>query len=166
MTRDAQLPAARRRLRLIGGVFVVAFIALGLRLVDLALMSVDAATEPEGVAGAPQSARRADIVDRNGGLIATDYSKTSLFADPAEVLDHDLPFPEAVRRGAMIEPPYGVPEMPPVLEALAGLGRDVQGIIEHDLYPCAPDVPLPIAKRTKTYLSNCTDVNIDMGAVR
>ena len=43
MTRDAQLAAARRRLRLIGGVFVVAFVALGLRLVDLALMSVDAA---------------------------------------------------------------------------------------------------------------------------
>jgi cell division protein FtsI (penicillin-binding protein 3) len=87
VTRDAQLLAARRRLRLIGGVFIVAFVALGLRLVDLALMSVDAATDGQGVAGAPQSARRADIVDRNGGLIATDYPKTSLFADPAEVLD-------------------------------------------------------------------------------
>jgi cell division protein FtsI (penicillin-binding protein 3) len=87
VTRDAQLSAARRRLRLIGGVFVVAFVALGLRLVDLALMSVDAATEPEGITGAPQSAKRADIVDRNGSLIATDYPKTSLFADPAEVLD-------------------------------------------------------------------------------
>ncbi len=84
----------------------------------------------------------------------------------AEVLDKDLSFPEAVRMGAMIEPPYGLPEMPPVLEALAGLGRDVKGIIEHDLYPCAPEVPLPIAKRTKTYLSNCSDVNIEMGAVR
>ena len=87
MTRDAQLSAARRRLRLIGGVFVVAFVALGLRLVDLTLMSVDAATDAQGVAGAPQSTRRADIVDRHGGLIATDYPKTSLFADPAEVLD-------------------------------------------------------------------------------
>jgi cell division protein FtsI (penicillin-binding protein 3) len=87
VTRDAHLPAARRRLRLMGGVFVVAFVALGLRLVDLALMSVDAASEAHGVAGAPQSARRADIVDRHGDLIATDYPKTSLFADPAEVLD-------------------------------------------------------------------------------
>jgi len=84
----------------------------------------------------------------------------------AEVLDKDLSFPEAVRMGAMIEPPYGLPEMPPVLEALAGLGRDIKGIIEHDLYPCAPEVPLPIAKRTKTYLSSCSDVNIEMGAVR
>lgn len=84
----------------------------------------------------------------------------------SEVLDKDLPFPEAVRMGAMIEPPLGLPDMPPVLEALAGLGRDIQGIIEHDLYPCAPDVPLPIAKRTKTYLSSCTTVDIDMGAVK
>jgi cell division protein FtsI (penicillin-binding protein 3) len=87
VSRDAQLSAARRRLRLIGGVFVVAFATLGLRLVDLALMSVDAATDGHVVAGTPQSARRADIVDRNGDLIATDYPKTSLFADPAEVLD-------------------------------------------------------------------------------
>jgi cell division protein FtsI (penicillin-binding protein 3) len=89
VTRDAHLPAARRRLRLIGGAFVVAFVALALRMVDLALMSVDAASEPNGVAGAPQSARRADIVDRQGYLIATDYPKTSLFADPAEVLDRE-----------------------------------------------------------------------------
>ena len=69
------------------------------------------------------------------------------------MLDKDLSFPEAVRMGAMIEPPLGVPDMPPLLEALAGLGRDIQGIIEHDLYPCAPDLPLPIAKRTRTYLA-------------
>jgi inosose dehydratase len=81
------------------------------------------------------------------------------------VLDRALSFPEAVRMGAMIEPPYGLPEMPPVLAALDGLGRDISGIIEHDLYPCAPDIPLPIAKRTKAYLSNCSNVTIDMGEI-
>src|SRR5687767_3429071 len=50
-------------------------------------MAVDAATEERPVAGAPASARRADIVDRHGTLVATDYPKTSVFADPAEVLD-------------------------------------------------------------------------------
>lgn len=87
MGREKQLLLARARLRLIGGFFVVAFAVLGLRLVDLALMSVDAATEGRSLAGTPESTRRADIVDRNGDLIATDYPKTSLFADPAEVLD-------------------------------------------------------------------------------
>lgn len=81
------------------------------------------------------------------------------------VLDRDLSFPEAVRMGAMIEPPLGLPEMPPVLAALDGLGREIKGIIEHDLYPCPPDMPLPIARRTKAYLSSCSDVQIDMGRV-
>jgi cell division protein FtsI (penicillin-binding protein 3) len=88
VSRDhPDLALARRRLRVVVGVFVLAFAILGLRLGDLALMSVDAATEERPVAGAPASARRADIVDRNGNLLATDYPKTSLFADPAEVLD-------------------------------------------------------------------------------
>ncbi len=87
MSRDPDLPLARRRLRVVVGVFALALAILGLRLGDLALMSVDAATEGHPVAGAPSSARRADILDRHGNLVATDYPKTSLFADPAEVLD-------------------------------------------------------------------------------
>jgi inosose dehydratase len=84
----------------------------------------------------------------------------------AQVLDKDLSFPEAVRMGAMIEPPLGVPEMPPLLEAVSALDRDIEGIIEHDLYPCSPDLPLPIAKRTKAYLSSCIEANIEFGRQR
>ena len=84
----------------------------------------------------------------------------------AEVHEKDLSFPEAVRRGAMIEPPYGVPAMGPLLDAVAELDRDMYGIIEHDLYPCPPDVPLPIAQRTKTYLSSCSAAPIDFGSPR
>jgi inosose dehydratase len=51
--------------------------------------------------------------------------------------------------------------MPPLLEAVSALGRDIEGIIEHDLYPCSPDLPLPIAKRTKAYLSSCSGANIE-----
>ena len=81
----------------------------------------------------------------------------------AEVLDKDLSFPEAVRMGSMIEPPLGVPDMPPVLDALAALDRPISGIIEHDLYPTTPEVPLPIAKRTRTYLASCSNATIDLG---
>jgi inosose dehydratase len=80
-----------------------------------------------------------------------------------QVLDKDLSFAEAVRMGAMIEPPLGVPEMGPLLDAVAGLGWDVDAIIEHDLYPCPPEVPLPIAKRTKAYLSSCSGATIEFG---
>ena len=80
-----------------------------------------------------------------------------------QVRDHNIVWPEAVRMGAMTEPPLGVPDMPPVLEALAGLNRPIMGIIEHDLYPTTPDVPLPIAKRTRTYLQSCSSADIDLG---
>jgi len=46
---------------------------------------------------------------------------------------------------------------------LGVLGRDITGIIEHDLYPCPPDLPLPIAKRTKAYLSSCSGATIEFG---
>jgi inosose dehydratase len=61
-------------------------------------------------------------------------------------------FGEAVKRGVMCEPPAGVPEFPPVLDALAALDVDVFAIVEQDMYPCPPDVPLPIAERTLAYL--------------
>ena len=65
-------------------------------------------------------------------------------------------FGEAVRLGAMCEPPNGVPEMAPVLEALAELDHvELFAIVEQDLYPCAPDVPAPIATRTLQYLRGC-----------
>jgi inosose dehydratase len=65
-------------------------------------------------------------------------------------------FGEAVRMGAMCEPPRGIPEMPPILEALAGLDRvELFAIVEQDMYPCLPDEPLPIATRTLDYLQGC-----------
>jgi inosose dehydratase len=63
-----------------------------------------------------------------------------------------LSFDEAVGRGVMCEPPNGVPELPPLLDALAALDTDLFAIVEQDMYPCPPDVPLPIAERTLAYL--------------
>ncbi|WP_369054406.1 TIM barrel protein [Kineococcus terrestris] len=74
----------------------------------------------------------------------------------AKVKAQDLGFGEAVKLGAMVEPPHGVPDMPSVLEALEGLGRDVFAIVEQDMYPVASfDQPLPIARRTYSYLRGC-----------
>jgi inosose dehydratase len=76
-------------------------------------------------------------------------------ADPAvlkEVRAENLAFAEAVRRGVMCEPPQGVPAVEPVLDALDGMDAELFMIVEQDLYPCTPDVPLPIAVRTRSYL--------------
>ena len=74
--------------------------------------------------------------------------------DPAirrRVGSEGLDFGAAVKLGAMVEPELGEPDMPPLLEALASLDRDIFCIVEQDLYPCPPDVPLPIATRTFAY---------------
>ena len=73
----------------------------------------------------------------------------------AKVAAEDLPFGEAVKLGAMTEPPRGIPDMPPLLAAIERLGIDVFAIVEQDMYPCAPDAPLPIAQRTRDYLGSC-----------
>ena len=77
----------------------------------------------------------------------------------ARVQAEDLAFPDAVRAGAMVEPPHGVPSMPEVLAAVEAwvlpVRPDVYAIVEQDMYPCAPDVPLPVATRTRTYLAGC-----------
>ena len=77
-------------------------------------------------------------------------------ADPAvveQVKAEGLGFGEAVRRGAMCEPPKGEPDMEALLDAVdRHLDGELFAIVEQDLYPCDPDDPLPIATRTFTYL--------------
>ena len=78
--------------------------------------------------------------------------------DPAileKVQAEGIGFGEAVRLGAMCEPPLGIPDMPPILEALAGLDVELFAIVEQDMYPCPPEHPLPIATRTLSYLQSC-----------
>jgi len=78
--------------------------------------------------------------------------------DPAvlkRVRDQGLPFSDAVKLGSMVEPPYGIPEMPPLLDALGNLDTDIFTVIEQDLYPVEPDIPLPIGARTAGYFVAC-----------
>lgn len=71
------------------------------------------------------------------------------------VWDADLPFGPAVGQGVMCEPPAGVPDLEPIIRGSQDLDADLFAIVEQDLYPCAPEVPLPIAKRTQQYLTRC-----------
>ncbi|HBF84219.1 MAG TPA: 2-keto-myo-inositol dehydratase [Streptomyces sp.] len=73
----------------------------------------------------------------------------------ADVVAHGVPFGPAVARGVMCEPPGGVPPLEPVLDAARALGKDLFAIVEQDMYPCPPDQPLPIARRTRAFLRTC-----------
>ncbi len=89
-----------------------------------------------------------EIVQRFGDRVTYVHLKQ---VDPAvrdRAVAEKLPLSEAVKLGVMLEPPYGLPAMPPLLHALADLDRDIFAVIEQDLYPVEADVPLPIAART------------------
>ena len=67
----------------------------------------------------------------------------------------NLSLAEAVPLGVMCEPPFGEPDMPELLAALAELDRDIFAVIEQDLYPVEPDIPLPIQARAAGYFRAC-----------
>ena len=64
-----------------------------------------------------------------------------------------LSLAEAVPLGIMVEPPYGEPDVPSLLDALAALDRDIFAVIEQDLYPVAPHIPLAIQARAAGYFT-------------
>jgi inosose dehydratase len=75
----------------------------------------------------------------------------------AETLKNDLPFVEAVAKGVMTEPgAQGVPDFAPILEKAVEINTEMFAIVEQDMYGCAVDVPLPIAKRTRDHIGSCT----------
>ncbi|NGO70367.1 TIM barrel protein [Streptomyces boncukensis] len=95
-----------------------------------------------------------DLIRRFGERVGYVHIKQM---DPGvlrQVADERLGFGEAVQRGVCVTPPAGVPETGPVIEELARLDAELFVIVEQDLYPCAPDVPLPIAVRTREHLES------------
>ena len=73
----------------------------------------------------------------------------------ARALAEQMPLSDAVQLGVMCEPPYGEPDMPSFLDALGGLDRDIFAVIEQDLYPVEPHIPMPIGARTAGYFVGC-----------
>jgi inosose dehydratase len=96
-----------------------------------------------------------DLIHRFAERIGYVHLKQVDPAVMAQVVADDLCFAEAVRRHAMCEPPAGVPDFVPLLASLADLDVDLFAIVEQDLYPCDPSTPLPIARRTRSYLGTC-----------
>lgn len=81
------LETGRNRLVLCAGLFTFAFAVLAWRLVDVTVLSQP--HEPQVDRATSLPLERADIVDRNGILLATSIATASLYADPKEVRDAD-----------------------------------------------------------------------------
>jgi cell division protein FtsI (penicillin-binding protein 3) len=80
------LDGCHSRLFAAGLLFCVAFMVVGLRLAEVALWPAPAAA-PRALRTAAAAPARADIVDRNGKLLAATLDSPSLYADPTQVLD-------------------------------------------------------------------------------
>ena len=84
------LDLSHKRLVSVGMVFVLAFLVISLRLADVTLLHEPDANvlrlEQQPVVQ-PVSYGRADIIDRNGDVIATTLQSPSLFANPRLIAD-------------------------------------------------------------------------------
>ncbi|WP_414897259.1 peptidoglycan D,D-transpeptidase FtsI family protein [Rhodovulum sp. YEN HP10] len=89
--RDQARVRAEGRLLVLGVVFCAAFAVVGVRM---GILAGSVPSEPRATApGASIVAQRADIVDRNGNILATNLATHSLYAQPPLMID-----PKAVAR--------------------------------------------------------------------
>lgn len=87
-TAKRALQKSHLRLRVAGALFALCFAAVGARLVDVSALKSGFEPFDHNRSGAvAYASKRADIVDRNGVLLATNLPTASLYADPSLVLD-------------------------------------------------------------------------------
>jgi inosose dehydratase len=90
--------------------------------------------------------------DRIGYLHLKQVDTSLLF----DVLKNDVPFADAVTQGIMCEPPGGVPELGPIIDAVAALDSNIFAIVEQDMYGTDIELPLGIATRIREHIFSCT----------
>ncbi len=87
-TTKSVLEIARHRLAVTGVLFALGFVVVSLRLVDVTVLKEPHEPRAPRVADTRKlEMERADIVDRNGVLLATSLATASLYANPKLVLD-------------------------------------------------------------------------------
>ena len=91
--KRSSLDMTRGRIMLLSMFFILAYIIIGARIVDLTLIQGDLKKGEEKISlleqkpAGKKAAMRADIVDRNGVILARSLKTASLYADPKDVSD-------------------------------------------------------------------------------
>jgi cell division protein FtsI (penicillin-binding protein 3) len=88
-TKKQAIETARTRLLIGGALIAAAFLVVGVRLTELVVFNENESLRRAAAReiAQPVSRARADIVDRNGVLLATSLTTASLFADPHKIAD-------------------------------------------------------------------------------
>jgi cell division protein FtsI (penicillin-binding protein 3) len=92
------LETGRNRLLVTGAMFVLAFLVIAGRLVEVTLLKGGEAMAAHAAKANDLGVERADVVDRDGVLLATSLPTVSLYARPREITDK----PDAARRVASL----------------------------------------------------------------
>ncbi len=69
-----------------------------------------------------------------------------------KVESQGIPFAKAVEMGVFCEPSKGAVDFKAFRDVLNEVNYQGWAVVEQDMYPCAFDKPLPVAKRTRAYL--------------
>jgi inosose dehydratase len=72
-----------------------------------------------------------------------------------EVLKNDTPFGDSAI-DIMVEPPAGIPDFAPIIEAVSAIDSEVFAIVEQDMPGVDIDLPAGIATRTRAHILGCT----------
>jgi len=86
-TRKQAIETGRNRLLVTAAAFAIVFCALAARLVELTVNAAGDEPRIASVTNARDGADRANIVDRNGIMLATSLPTASLYANPRQMLD-------------------------------------------------------------------------------
>jgi cell division protein FtsI (penicillin-binding protein 3) len=130
--RKRAIETGRTRLIVTAGMFTLAFFVLAGRMVDVTMLKSGAAMPAHQSRSTALDIERADIVDRNGVLLATSLPSVSLYAHPHEILDKA----EAAQKIARVLPDLNATELRTKLQgerAFIYLRRNLTPRQEYDI---------------------------------